>query len=220
VIRWMMMMSFVLGGVQPMAQKAAVAAPAIVAGDAPTYTVDGQLKFPTAYREWVFLTSGLDMSYTPKAGPATHSVFNNVFVNPSAYQVFLKTGTWPEGSMFMLENRAAEGNHTINTRGQTQGIAVTGTELHVKDSSHKVSADAKDDWAFYIFNDKTSAKAIPRTATCYTCHLDHAAVDTTFVQFYPTLMGIAKDKAVLSPEYLKELATPAGAAAPAPAADR
>ena len=157
-----------------MARKTAIVAPTIVAEDAPTYTVDGQLKFPTAYREWVFLTSGLDMSYAPKAAAATHSVFDNVFVNPSAYQVFVKTGTWPEGTMFMLENRAAEGNHSINTRGQTQAIEVTGTELHVKDSSHKVSDDAKDGWAFYNFQDKTSAKAIPRAATCYTCHQDHA----------------------------------------------
>ena len=199
-----------------MARKTAIVAPTIVAEDAPTYTVDGQLKFPTAYREWVFLTSGLDMSYAPKAAAATHSVFDNVFVNPSAYQVFVKTGTWPEGTMFMLENRAAEGNHSINTRGQTQAIEVTGTELHVKDSSHKVSDDAKDGWAFYNFQDKTSAKAIPRAATCYTCHQDHAAADTTFVQFYPTLIGIAKDKRVLSPEYVKELPPPTGAPAPTP----
>ncbi len=209
MIRWMMLLSFVLGGVHPMAKKAAVAAPAVVATDAPTYTADCQLKFPADYREWVFLTSGLDMSYAPKAGPATHSVFNNVFVNLSAYKVFVKTGTWPDGTMFMLENRAAEGNHSINTRGQTQAIEVTGTELHVKDSTHKTGPDAKDSWAFYNFNDKTSAKAIPRAASCYSCHQDHAAVDTTFVQFYPTLMGIAKEKNVLSPEYLKELAAPA-----------
>jgi len=29
-------------------------------------------------------------------------------------------------------------------------------------------------------------------------------VDTTFVQFYPTLIGIAKKKGTLSPAYLKE----------------
>ena len=28
-------------------------------------------------------------------------------------------------------------------------------------------------------------------------------MDTTFVQFYPTLLGIAKDKATLSANYLK-----------------
>lgn len=31
------------------------------------YTSDGQLKFPEHYREWVYLTSGFDMSYTANA---------------------------------------------------------------------------------------------------------------------------------------------------------
>jgi hypothetical protein len=50
---------------------------------------------------------------------------------------------------------------------------------------------------------------IPTTADCYSCHAEHAAVDTTFVQFYPTLLPIAENKRTLSPSYLKEIATPA-----------
>jgi hypothetical protein len=49
---------------------------------------------------------------------------------------------------------------------------------------------------------------IPTTATCYSCHSEHAAVDTTFVQFYPTLLPIAKSKGTLAEGYLKEMATP------------
>lgn len=41
-------------------------------------------------------------------------------------------------------------------------------------------------------------------ADCYSCHEQHAAVDTTFVQFYPTLLEIAKQKKTLSPSYLKD----------------
>jgi hypothetical protein len=207
-MRWLMLMSFVLGGLQPMAKKA-VPAPAASA-DAPAYTAEGKLKFPEGYREWVFLTSGLDMSYTSSAA-AKHSVFNNVFVNPSAYRVFMKTGTWPDGTMFMLENRGAEGNHSISVRGQTQAVEVMGTELHVKDSAH-------GGWAFYNFDDGSrtaqgSALMIPKVATCYSCHEQHAAVDTTFVQFYPSLLGVAKEKGVFSPAYLKEMAAPVAAPA-------
>lgn len=50
---------------------------------------------------------------------------------------------------------------------------------------------------------------VKRPASCYQCHESHAAVDTTFVQFYPTLLPIAKAKATLSPAYLKEIASPA-----------
>jgi Cytochrome P460 len=169
--------------------------------DAPAFTADGRLKYPADYREWLFLTSGLDMSYNPSATAAAQSVFDNVFVNPSSYRAFVKTGTWPAGTTFVLENRGGEGNHSINKRGKTQTVEVTGMEIHVK--------DAKGEWAFYSFEDKVSAKLIARPASCYTCHEAHGAVNTTFVQFYPTLMPIAKEKATLSPEFLKEIAEPA-----------
>jgi acyl carrier protein phosphodiesterase len=50
---------------------------------------------------------------------------------------------------------------------------------------------------------------IPTTASCYSCHKDHGAVDTSFVQFYPTLMPVAKSKGTLAAGYLKEIAAPA-----------
>src|SRR5947209_20235294 len=59
----------------------------------PEYTSDAQLKLPENYREWVYLTSGFDMSYNP-AGSADHHMFDNVFVNPEAYRSFLQTATW------------------------------------------------------------------------------------------------------------------------------
>jgi len=62
-------------------------------------------------------------------------------------------------------------------------------------------------WAFFAFNDNDTAKMVPREAACYTCHEQHGAIDTTFVQFYPTLIGIATSKATLSAQYLKEQKT-------------
>jgi hypothetical protein len=168
--------------------------------DAPAYTAEGDLKFPERYREWVFLTSGIDMSYTT-TDDATRSVFDNVFVNPSAYRSFLDTGTWPEKTVLVLENRGAEKDISINKRGHTQSASVTGLEVHVKDKE-------QGGWTFYGFDNPVSGKPFPRTASCYSCHEQHAAVDTTFVQFYPTLLEKAKDKGTLSAEYLKKLSAP------------
>jgi len=50
---------------------------------------------------------------------------------------------------------------------------------------------------------------VPSGAPCYTCHVAHGAVDTTFVQFYPTLMPIAQRKKTLSEAYVKEEAASA-----------
>ena len=49
---------------------------------------------------------------------------------------------------------------------------------------------------------------IPEKADCYACHQSHAAVDTTFVQFYPTLLPLAEAKGTLSATYRAERLTP------------
>ena len=45
------------------------------------------------------------------------------------------------------------------------------------------------------------AQQIPTSAACYSCHQQHGAVDTTFAQFYPTLLSIATQKRTLSSDY-------------------
>ncbi|MGA3049846.1 MAG: cytochrome P460 family protein [Terracidiphilus sp.] len=168
----------------------------------PEYTNDAQLKFPEHYREWVFLSSGLDMSYTARAAGDMNDFhsFDNVFVNPEAYQAFLKTGTWPDKTMMVLENRKGQQKGSINQQGRFQ-TALLGVEVHVKDEAHFPGK-----WAFFAFDphDKSSTM-IPTAAACYSCHAQHAAVDTTFTQFYPTLLPIAKSKGTLSAGYLKEI---------------
>jgi hypothetical protein len=175
-----------------------VTQPAASSTEAPKYTSNGNLMMPTNYREWTFLTSGIDMSYS-SSNEAEHHVFDNVFVNPSSYRAFLATGTWPDKTTFILEFRDADSPVSINKRGHTQTGEATGHEIHVKD---------KGKWSFYELPDNsTEAKLIPPPASCYTCHEAHGAVATTFVQFYPTLLPLAQAKHTLSPEYLKDLST-------------
>ncbi len=130
-----------------------------------------------------------------------HHMFDNVFVNPEAYTAFLQTGTWPDKTMLVLEARKAEGKGSINQRGNFQGTEVMGLEIHVKDE-----ARFPGKWAFFGFDNAKTAKMVPTGAQCYVCHSEHAAVDTTFVQFYPTLLPIAKEKGTLSAAYVKETA--------------
>jgi hypothetical protein len=120
-------------------------------------------------------------------------------VNPEAYKVFLNTGTWPDKTMLVLEARVGQNKGSINKAGSFQGSEVMGFEVHVKDE-----ARFPGKWAFFGFDDKTTAKMVPTEASCYSCHSQHAAVDTTFVQFYPTLLPIATAKGTLSDSYQKE----------------
>lgn len=81
-----------------------------------------------------------------------------------------------------------------------QAASVMGLEVHVKDESR-----FQGKWAFFGFpKGKTTAKMVAQTEDCYSCHADHGAVDTTFVQFYPTLMPLAREKGTLAASYVKK----------------
>ncbi|MDB6046560.1 MAG: Cytochrome [Gammaproteobacteria bacterium] len=159
----------------------------------PAYTAEGRLKLPEDYREWVFLSAGLDMSYRDMGATPGHSMFDNVFAEPTAYREFVRTGTWPDRTTLVLEIRGAAEKGSINTQGKFQTGDVMGLELHVKDTKRFPGG-----WAFFAFKGSEPAQQIPTSADCYSCHQQHAAVDTTFVQFYPTLLGIATRKGTLS----------------------
>ncbi len=192
---WIALLTPILGvtGISPQASSKGEGNP-----NAPTYAQDGKLKFPGNYREWAYLTSGIDMSYGPAADMG-HSMFDNVFVNPEAYKGFMETGKWPDRTVLVLEVRMAGSKGSINKNGHFQTGQVMGREAHVKDE-----ARFPGKWAFFDSEDGVTGKLLPKEMDCYSCHEQHAAVDTTFVQFYPTLLEIAKKKSTLSPAYVKE----------------
>jgi len=167
-------------------------------GSGPAYAPNGDMLPVANYREWIYLSSGIDMSYSPK--PADMTMFDNVFVNPEAYRSFVATGTWPDKTVLVLEVREAKSKGSINQSGHYQGTNVMGFEVHVKDE-----ARFPGKWAFFSFDSPNgNGTLIPQGAPCYTCHAAHGAVDTTFVQFYPTLLPVAREKKTLSDAFLKE----------------
>jgi hypothetical protein len=176
----------------------ALAQPAFAADIA--YTEGEALVLPADYRARTFLTSSIDLSYNkPVPGaPAGLSLLDNVFVNPAAYTAYVATGRWPDGTIFVKENRRAEAAGTISRTGKYQ-TEVASIELHVKDEKRFPGK-----WAFFVSDGKTPAEYMPPSAACYACHSAHGAVDTTFVQFYPTMLAIAKTRGTLETAYLKE----------------
>ena len=152
---------------------------------------------PADYRDWAFLTSGIDMSYSEaaKAMGAGHSTFDNVFADPVAYRAFMATGRWPDGTVLVTEVRGAATQGSINKSGHYQSRDVRGLEVHVKDGARFAATGG---WAFFEFSSKAPAEPLPASAECFGCHRDHGAVDTTFVQFYPTLLDVAEAKGTVS----------------------
>jgi hypothetical protein len=164
----------------------------------PVFSPAGELARPAGYRSWAFVTSGLGMTYGP-AQPAAGRppLFDNVFVTRDAYREFLRSGAWPDRTMFVLELRRAEANVSINNGGHTQGEVVA-IEASVKDRRRFAQTGG---WAYFTFGSAArpaaSAAPLPSSASCYACHSANGAVDNTFVQFYPELLAIARTRGTL-----------------------
>lgn len=75
-----------------------LAAACALMAQGPEFNADGKLMRPN-YREWIYLSSGLGMTYSAEA--KSQPSFDNVFVSPASYREFLATGRWPEKTMFV-----------------------------------------------------------------------------------------------------------------------
>ena len=189
---------------------AAFATVAQTTGDGPQFAADGQLVLPKDYRQWIFLSSGLGMTYGPAASadPA-NPLFDNVFVNPSSWRAFIESGHWPDKTMFVLEIRSATSQGSINNAG------------HYQNELRAIEAEVEDEkrfpqkWAYFGFGGKDLATALPANSSCNSCHGQNAAVENTFVQFYPTLLDVARNKGTLNAAFLKNSSSGTASTAPA-----
>ena len=174
------------------------------AADGPRYQNGNHLVRPADYREWPFLGSGLGLTYDGEPGTGAQRQqpqnFSNVFVNPSSYRHFMQTGTWQDGTVFVLEFRTSGTGVMPNTTGRFQ-TGLMALEAEVKDSKFP------NGWAYFEFGRGNAIRDVAepltgqREAGCVECHTKHTAVERTFVQFYPTLLEVAKAKKTVKPGY-------------------
>jgi hypothetical protein len=146
----------------------------------PRFAADGRLLRPEGVDRWVLVGASLGQGYTDatEVGPG---MFHRVYLESSAYEHFLGTGEFREGTMLALVIRRPERRVPPSRTGWTEGDLVT-LEMAVKDRSRFPGG-----WAYFDFGSAgESAAAIPRER-CASCHAQHAAIDNVFVQFYPQL---------------------------------
>lgn len=181
---------------------------AAVYGQMPELNDANELTFPQDYREWIYLSSGLGMTYGPAApGPLEDPRFDTVYVNPPAYRKFKETGTWPEGAMFVLEIRYSTSQGSINKGGYYQ-TDVAAIEATVKDKRFPGG------WGYFEFGGgltpqrAKSAELANRGAGCRNCHTANGAVDSTFTQFYPAALEIALAKGTVKSTYKSPTPSP------------
>ena len=166
--------------------------------DRPEFNGKKELIRPENYRAWVFLSSGYGMNY----GTGGNPLFTNVFVPQWAYREFVGSGRWPDQTMFVVEERTAQSKGSINKEGHFQ-TDLAGIAVEVKD------ARLPDKWGYFAYDENSKTAQINSKEGCFNCHDAHAAVEHTFVQFYPTLKPVAKKFGV----YKQERENVAGATA-------
>lgn len=143
---------------------------------------------PEGYREWVFVGSSTGLNYMPNPAPASANAdedIKHVYINPSSYREFLKTGKFPEGTVMILEIAQAAKKNEAGLQGSYAEKFIA-LEASVKDSKRFPGG-----WAYYGFTDMegrplAKAKPFPDNA-CLSCHQQKAATDRVFTQFYPVL---------------------------------
>jgi hypothetical protein len=169
------------------------------ATDGPKYAAGtNNLIRPANYREWIFVGSSLGLNYPAPGTASGPEQFNNVFVNPSSYKAFMKTGKWPDKTAWVLEFRSVGTEAVANRQGRFQ-TGVAAFEVNVKDSRFK------DGWAYYQFGNGDATNIAPLSGDaaqrCIDCHSAHTAVERTFVQFYPTLLEVARRVGTVRKDY-------------------
>ena len=157
----------------------------------PQFTEEGKLVRPEGYRKWVYVSSGYGMSYSQS--PNGIQMFTNVFVTPAAYDYFVANGKWPDKTMFVLEVYGSTSRGSINKHGSYQ-TGFAGLDVEVKDEKRFA-----DRWAYFNFDGAAKAASAdsPSKNDCWKCHEQNAAVEHSFVQFYPELLKIARAKGTI-----------------------
>jgi hypothetical protein len=167
--------------------------PPAAASAAAEFTADGKLVRPEGYRRWAYVSSGFGMSYSANEAAGGNPAFTNGFVNRASYDYFLANGKWPDKTIFVLEEYGSNSKGSINQHGSYQDKFL-GLAVEVKDETRFA-----DKWAYFAFDtsQKASSAVTPSKNACWKCHEENAAVEHSFVQFYPELLKVAREKGTL-----------------------
>src|ERR1700739_4573568 len=165
------------------------------------FDTDGKLKRPEGYRHWVFVGAPL----TPNGlnnGKAGFPEYHQVYVEEKNIDVYLKTGVFPEGTVFVKELTRVL-NPTFpdgsppepSVRGYFNG-EYNGMDVTVKDSKRFAATNG---WGFFNFGhhplpyaEWAKEASADEWSNCPQAFV--AKTDMTWVQFDPILRDGDKTK--------------------------
>ena len=154
--------------------------PAVV----PQYTQGGELLRPVGYESWVFAGASLGLSYSEGLRHEGPGEFHNVFLEPTAFEQYQRTGHFPDKTMLVLALHEPKQRESIQKQGYFEGNLIA-LEAAVKDQER-----FKETWAYFDFGKEGASALAKPPEACHSCHAQHGADDNVFVQFYPPLRAV------------------------------
>jgi Cytochrome P460 len=159
----------------------------------PEYTKEGDLILPKNWRSWVFVGAPL----TPNAlndGRAGFPEYHNVYIEPGSYEIYKKTGVFPDGTILFKELQLVLGPQQFpdgslkepSGRGYFPS-AFNGADVTVKDTKRYADTGG---WGYYNFNHsepKAPTAKLRSKSECAFCHQAGAKKDEVWTQFYRLL---------------------------------
>jgi hypothetical protein len=139
---------------------------------------------PEGYRDWIVVgpsephRSGADEG----AADARRARTRSVYIDPSGYRAYARTGRFPEGTLMVWESLDRQ-IETADRPHRTSPVLLAS----VKDSTRFDGG-----WGFFDFTGlegrvAPKAQATLETSNCRACHRRDAETDHVFTQFYPVL---------------------------------
>lgn len=160
----------------------------------------GRMKVPDpAFRRWVFVGAPL----TPNGlnnGNAGFPEFHHVYVEEKNLNAYLRTGSFPEGTVFVKElTRVLDPTFPDGSRKEPSGRGYfngvyNGIDLTIKDSKKFAKTNG---WGFFTFGHHPEPyeqwAAESPASECAGCHQQFVSnTDMTWIQFYPLLRDTRK----------------------------
>jgi len=161
----------------------------------------GELERPSDYRSWVYVGTPLtpnDMNN----GKAAFPEFHNVYIDPTSYNEYKKTGKWREGTILIKELVSVGSKAAVSGNGYFMGEFL-GLEATIKSKEH--FPNEPGNWAYFSFTNPKegtllgTSKAF-KTNQCNACHNAGAEDDFVFTQYYPILRAAKNVGEKVNPE--------------------
>lgn len=176
------------------APRRGAAPPLATPGDTvPRYAGDSLIR-PNGVERWVLAGASMGLGYSQPSGAdaaaggaATGGMFHNVYIEPTAYEHYVRTGKFRDKTMMAMTLYEPGQKVHPSKQGFFEGDFIA-LEVSVKDTRRFPGS-----WAYFNLGKGapgSKAAANPRTG-CQACHAQNAADDNVFVQFYPTLRAVS-----------------------------